>query len=107
MGTGRTEGTERPASTAAGFDAFGACGIAARAGEPTTELRGECPRWIVDVLDAVVMARGGQSANVHRSTVWVEVMAAWAEKKVHEASLIQRLAAVHPTGSESSKGADQ
>lgn len=66
----------------------------------TVELRGDVPRWIANVLDAVVMARGGQAANVHRATVFNEVLAAWAEKKVHEASLVQRLAGCNPTGSE-------
>jgi hypothetical protein len=64
------------------------------------ELRFWCPRAIVDVLDAVVMARGGQAANIHRGTVLVEVLNEWAEKKRHEAILIHRVAGVHPTGSE-------
>lgn len=69
-----------------------------RRAEPTTELRGEIPRWIVDILDAVVTARGGQSANVHRTTVVAEVLSDWAGKKLHEASLITRLAASNPNG---------
>jgi hypothetical protein len=69
-------------------------------GEPTTELRGEIPRWVVDILDAVVTARGGQSANVHRTTVVTEVLSEWAEKKLHEASLITRLAAGNPNPTE-------
>jgi len=64
------------------------------------ELRFWCPREIVDVLDAVVMARGGQSANVHRGTVLTEIAAKWAEEKRHEASLIHRVAGCNPTDSE-------
>jgi hypothetical protein len=74
----------------------------ARSQPDEVELRFWCPRAIVDVLDAVVMARGGQSANIHRGTVLVEEVGAWAEKKRHEASLIHRVAIVHPTGSERS-----
>jgi hypothetical protein len=44
----------------------------ARSQPDEVELRFWCPRAIVDVLDAVVMARGGQSANIHRGTVLVE-----------------------------------
>jgi hypothetical protein len=69
-------------------------------GELTAELRGECPRWILSVLDAVVMARGGQSAGVHRATIVNEVLTEWAEKKRHEAMLVHRLAGVHPTDSD-------
>jgi len=66
------------------------------------ELRFWCPRAIVDVLDAVVMARGGQSANIHRGTVLVEVLNEWAEKKRHEAMLVHRIAGLNPTASERS-----
>lgn len=66
------------------------------------ELRFWCPRGLVDVLDAVVLARGGQSANVHRGTVLSELLGEWAEKKRHEAMLIHRVALSNPTGSERS-----
>ena len=72
----------------------------ARGEADEVELRFWCPRSIVNVLDAVVMARGGQSANIHRGTVLTEEMTVWAEKKRHEASLIHRVAGINPTGSE-------
>jgi hypothetical protein len=69
--------------------------------ELTTELRGECPRWIVEVIDAVALARGGPGANIHRATIVNEVLAEWAEKKRHEAMLVHRIAGFNPTGSDS------
>lgn len=61
----------------------------------TTELRGECPRSIVNVLDAVSMAR-----DVPRNTIVNEVLGEWAAKKLHESMLINRVAGSNPTGTE-------
>jgi hypothetical protein len=57
------------------------------------ELRGEVPREVVDVLDAVVAATPGAS----RMSVLRSVLGEWVARKKHEAMLIQRVARV--TGS--------
>lgn len=64
--------------------------------QKTTELRGECPKWIVNVLDAVSM-----SADETRTALVNRILSDWATKKVHEASLIHKLAGINPTGPES------
>jgi anti-sigma-K factor RskA len=51
------------------------------------ELRGMCPREIVDMLDAVALARG----NTDRTEIWVEVMGEWAVKMAHLANVIVRV----------------
>lgn len=50
----------------------------------TVDLRGECPREIVDVLDAVSIARGYQNRN----TLVVEILRGWADKVLHENSVV-------------------
>lgn len=51
------------------------------------ELRGSVARLITDVLDAVSMAR-----DTNRMVIVEEVLREWAEKKLHEAKLIHRVA---------------
>lgn len=70
----------------------------------TTEFRGEIPRYIIDVVDAVVTARGGQSANVFRTTIFAEVMGIWAKGKLHESILVQRVAGGNPLGMDAHGG---
>lgn len=55
------------------------------------ELRGECPRNTVNVLDAVSMAR-----DQTRTSLVNEILGEWAAKRVHEASLVQRIAGCNP-----------
>jgi len=57
-------------------------------GDPFVELRGEILREHVDVIDAVVQATPGAS----RMSVLRRIVAEWADRKVHEASLIHRVA---------------
>lgn len=57
-----------------------------------TELRGECPKDIVAVLDAVAMAR-----QVSRTEIVNEVLGTWAENKLHEVNLINRVMRRNPT----------
>lgn len=64
------------------------------------ELRVLVPRQVIGAIDAEVIARGGEGANVYRATVVQEILAPWAEKKVHDAMVMVRLAAANPTGSE-------
>lgn len=54
--------------------------------EPSVELRGQVPRRLVDMLDAVSMARG-----VNRTELLVEVLDTWHQTRVREATLIHRL----------------
>lgn len=70
-----------------------------RAESETAELRGECPREILNVLDAVAIAR-----NKSRIFVANEVLGEWAKKKRHELTLLQRLDAGNPTCTESAGG---
>lgn len=49
------------------------------------ELRGLAPRKVVDVLDAVALAR-----KVSRTDIVNEVLAEWAAARVHESVLVLR-----------------
>lgn len=51
------------------------------------ELRGEVQRDTMDVVDAVVQATPGAS----RMSVVREILANWAEQKIHESTLVQRV----------------
>lgn len=55
--------------------------------DPFIEVRGEMPRDYIDVIDAVVQATPGAS----RMSVMREIVGQWVDRKVHEASLIQRV----------------
>lgn len=65
----------------------------ARSGGSTdvVELRGDCPGSIVQVLDAVSLARG-----ISRTALVNEVLGRWADKVRHEASLVARIAGLNP-----------
>ncbi len=67
----------------------------------TNELRGECPKNTLCVLDAVAIARG-----CTRTALVNEILGQWAAAKQHEASLVQKLAGVIPTTSERTGGAE-
>lgn len=67
--------------------------------EPFIELRGEVLREHVDVIDAVVQATPGAS----RMSVLREILEAWVDQKVHEASLIQRVRRGNGTEPESGR----
>jgi protein involved in temperature-dependent protein secretion len=56
--------------------------------ETPVELRGDTPRWIIDILDAVAMARGGKTS---RMDILNEVAAEWASRRLHEANLVLRV----------------
>ena len=55
--------------------------------DPFVELRGEVPRELVDVLDAVVQATPGAS----RMSVLREILAAWVVREKHRSMLVQRV----------------
>ncbi len=50
------------------------------------ELRGPCPRWIVDVLDAEALA-----TDMSRLDLVTQVLEPWALKRIHAATLITRI----------------
>lgn len=62
----------------------------------TAELRHDCPRWVLNTLDAVSMARGEKS----RAALVNEILEGWAQKKRHEAMLVHRVAGGNPTDAE-------
>ena len=68
----------------------------------TAELRGDCPRKIIDVLDAVSMAR-----DQTRIALVNEILGAWAKKVLHESSLVHKIAGINPVSTESGGGTEQ
>jgi hypothetical protein len=60
------------------------------------ELRGDVPSEVVAVIDAVVQATPG----ANRMSVVRDVLSAWSRQKVHEATLVHRLAKAHGIAAE-------
>lgn len=69
-------------------------------GDAPVELRGECPRGIVDVLDAISMAR-----DMTRTALVNEILGEWRDRVLHEHSFIARVVRVHPLQPEAAGGA--
>lgn len=57
----------------------------------TVELRGPCPKEIVDVLDAVAHAK-----RIDRTSMVNRILQEWAEQKTLEAECIQRVTRGNP-----------
>lgn len=57
----------------------------------TAELRGDCPREIIDVLDAVAVAR-----DTTRIALVNGILGEWAKKVTHEATLVHRVVGGNP-----------
>jgi hypothetical protein len=55
------------------------------------ELRGMCPREVVDVLDAVSVAKG-----LTRTDLVNRILLDWAKRKHHEAMLVHRVTRGNP-----------
>ena len=55
------------------------------------ELRGMCPREVIDVLDAVSTAK-----RITRTELVNHILAEWAGRKHHEAMLIHRVTRGNP-----------
>lgn len=72
--------------------------LLARSGE-TGELRQECPRHVLNLLDAVSM-----SQNRTRTALVNEILARYAGEQRHLAMMINRVAGLNPTESEPSGG---
>jgi hypothetical protein len=62
----------------------------------SVELRGEVPRDLIDVIDAVALARG-----VTRIDLVQQILSRWARERVHEANVIHRVTGGNPPLSES------
>lgn len=62
------------------------------------ELRGMCPREIVDMLDAVSLAR-----KIARTELVVQVLQAWADQTMHEASSVMAVSGRNPSSAETSR----
>lgn len=60
--------------------------------ETSVELRGDCPREMVDVLDAISSAR-----RLTRMQLVNEVLGAWVDQKVHEMNIVARVTRGNPT----------
>jgi hypothetical protein len=56
--------------------------------DTVVELRGNVPRRIVDVLDAVAQATEGKKSRID---VAAEVLGTWADSKIREAQAIERV----------------
>ena len=54
--------------------------------EDTVEMSGDVPREIYDVFDAVRLARG-----LTKQALLVAIVAEWAQKEVHVATVISRV----------------
>lgn len=55
------------------------------------ELRGRCPREIVDVLDAISSVR-----YMDRMALVIEVLREWDRGRVHEATVLARVTRINP-----------
>ena len=63
------------------------------------ELRGEVLREHVDIIDAVVQATPG----ANRMTVVRQILDEWVDRKLHEASLIERVRRANGNGLEADR----
>jgi hypothetical protein len=66
------------------------------------ELRGMCPRRVVDVLDAVSNAR-----RITRTELVNAVLSEWADARVHEANLVQRVRGFNPPPTDAAGAASE
>lgn len=67
--------------------------------DDSIELRGNCPRLIVDVLDAVSNAR-----RMSRTELVNEVLKTWARGVLHESSVVARVTRGNPAVASSEWG---
>ena len=68
--------------------------------DESVELRGSCPRVVVDVLDAFSSAR-----RMSRTDLVNQILRKWAKDRLHEATLLQRVTRGNPALMESDWGA--
>lgn len=65
------------------------------ADDDSTELRGPCPRQLVDVLDAVSLA-----CSLTRTQLVNEILGDWVRRILHECTVIARTLRVIPPPAE-------
>ncbi len=65
----------------------------------TVELRGECPRHIVDMLDAVSMAE-----NTTRTALVNKILGRWEEEERHKHSIVARVLGIKAAGADGAGG---
>lgn len=63
------------------------------------ELRANCPRQIVDVLDAVSGAR-----RITRTVLVLQILNKWAKEQLHEATVVARVTRGNPPPMDSGWG---
>lgn len=61
----------------------------------SAELRTDCPKSVIDILDAVSLAQ-----RLTRGQLVVRVLSEWADQRHREASLIARLVRINPSDAE-------
>jgi hypothetical protein len=67
------------------------------ANDTTLELRGQCPRETIDVLDAVSAAR-----RMSRTELVNSILASWVVDRLNEARMIERVTRGNPMNREPS-----
>jgi hypothetical protein len=65
----------------------------------STELRADCPREVIDVLDAISLAQ-----RLTRNQLVLRILHDWARDRRHEASLVARLSRGNLPDAENSGG---
>lgn len=65
----------------------------------TVELRGECPRATIDMLDAVSLAE-----DITRTALVNRILGEWERKERHRASVVNRVLGLNPTVSDAAGG---
>ena len=55
------------------------------------ELRIVVDADVMQLVDALVLARGGKERGVYRAEILGPVLREWMESKVHEATIVQRV----------------
>lgn len=73
--------------------------VQARADSLTVELRGECPRHTVDMLDAVSLAE-----DITRTALVNRILGEWEKRERHRASVVNRVLGLNPAVSDASGG---
>lgn len=67
--------------------------------DESVELRGPCPREVVDVLDAI-----SQSKRITRMELVTRILKLWANERFNEAMLVQRVTRGNPVSKDSGYG---
>jgi hypothetical protein len=55
------------------------------------ELRIDVDADVMQLVDALVLARGGKERGIHRADIISPVLQEWYERTVHESTIVQRV----------------